>query len=153
MLYTKIMKVVLLQDIRGVGRKNDIKDVSDGYAKNFLLVKGLARVATDAAVGEVKALADKEARNLEALKEKLAAIQKEFKSTPLVMKVEVGEHQELFKSVNAAEIKKMLAFRGFNDVAVEPENLHLKALGAHQVKINLGKGVKGTIDIQLKAQK
>ncbi|MDR3559422.1 MAG: 50S ribosomal protein L9, partial [Candidatus Pacebacteria bacterium] len=67
------MKVILLQDIKSLGKKNDIKDVSDGYARNFLLAKKLAAIATETAIAEAEAKKAEEKKadeaNLQNLRE------------------------------------------------------------------------------------
>ncbi|OGY59626.1 MAG: 50S ribosomal protein L9 [Candidatus Colwellbacteria bacterium RIFCSPLOWO2_01_FULL_48_10] len=143
------MKVIFLQDVRNVGRKNEVKNVADGYAKNFLLAKGLAKLATETALNEVKARSDSAAKEITDLKAKLAAMGNEFRKKPLAIKVPVGEHKEIFKSVTAPEIESALTKRGFENVVVEPENLHLRALGSHEIRVNLGKGIRGSVSVNI----
>jgi len=145
------MKIVLLQDIRGVGRKHDIKDVSDGYARNFLIGKGLARAADQAAIQDSAAKKQSAEMELASLKEKLRIITKEFSDQPLIVKVKTGPHKELFKSITVDEIKNALAFRGVNGIEVELPKAHLKTIGTHQIEIDLGRGVKGKLNINIQA--
>jgi large subunit ribosomal protein L9 len=141
------MKVILLQEIKGLGKKFDIKQVKDGYARNFLLPQNLAKVATDRTIKELatqKAAWEKEeqeAKNqLTALAEKLA--DQEFK-----FELKSGKKEEVFGSVTRANIKKAVSASISNDNFEINLEKPIKKLGEHQVEIDLGKGVKTKIKI------
>ena len=143
------MRVVLLQDVKKIGRKNEIKNVSDGYARNFLIAKGLAKIADQSALNETKQKQGSLDKELQNLQETLKKVEDKFNSEPLVIMVKVGEHGEMFKSVTAEDLKNTLAEQGFKGVEIEPATIHLKELGQHEVGINLGRGVKGRIQLTI----
>ncbi len=141
------MKVILLQNIKGLGNRYDVKNVKDGYARNFLFPKGFAKIATNKEVKELetqKAVQQKEkqeAKNqLELLAKKLA--EQEFRFT-----IKTGEKGEVFGSISKEDIKKAVSTsislpvgdlpKGYNDIEVNLEK-PIKKLGEHQVEINLG---------------
>ncbi len=146
------MKVILLKDIASLGRKNDIKEVSDGYARNFLLPKGLAAIATDAAVGKIQAKKETgEKRVKKDLKDK-KQIAKAINNTRFEIKMKVGERGQLFASVTAAIISEKLKSEGFQ---VEPNNVILekpiKKSGEHLVKIDFGNNITASVKILINA--
>ena len=143
------MQVILSQDVPKVGKKNEVKEVADGYARNFLIGKGLARAADQAAIQDSAAKKQSAEMELASLKEKLRIITKEFSDQPLIVKVKTGPHKELFKSITVDEIKNALAFRGVNGIEVELPKAHLKTIGTHQIEIDLGRGVKGKLNINI----
>lgn len=136
------MKVLLLQDIKGVGRKMDIKNVSDGYARNFLFSKGLAVVATE------QVLKQKE----QALQEERAVIEKKkglltrLATTPIMLKIKVGKDGSVFDSITKETIQKKLKELGCEEIKVELER-PIKNFGEYKVNINVGRGIKGEIKI------
>ncbi len=145
------MKVILTQDVKGLGRKGEIKEVSDGYAKNMLLPKGLVKLATASLVSDIKNKQADEAKGIEDLKNSLKAIQVETAKNPLALKVKVGAHQEIFGGIHKEDIEKALFSRGFMNLELEKLEKPLKQLGRHKVKIKLGKGIAGEIDIEVKS--
>ena len=99
------MIVLLLADVRGVGKRNEIKTVSDGYARNFLFPRKLARVADESAV--VQQQAYEWGQEQELLKLKHRAHELEQMTFPF--KVKVGGHNEVFGSVTKKDIEKAVA--------------------------------------------
>ncbi len=137
------MKIILLQDVKNFGRKFDVKNVKDGYARNFLLPRGLAKIANDKIINELasqKAAWEKQEQkiknNLEALAKNLA--EQEFKFT-----LKTGKKGEVFGSINKDDIKNKLAIP---DAEINLER-PIKKLGEHQVEIVLGGGVKTKIKV------
>jgi large subunit ribosomal protein L9 len=146
------MKVILLQDIKGLGKKNDVKDVSLGYARNFLLPRNLAEVATGVALSrlmEARTQSEEEKKKLiavlEGRKEKIKGMTFEFK-------VKVGKEGGVFSSVSARDIEGALAEKGIPNATVELKK-PLKELGEHSIGINLGEGVHTQVMVLLEAEK
>ena len=141
------MKVLLLADVRGVGKKMEVKNVSDGYARNFLLVKGLARVYDDRAAQEKNAW--------EAHQKKHAAdvqtAAEELKEMSLEFSVKTGAKGEVFGSVSADDIARLLAQKGFAG-AVPLLEKSLKKLGTHEVEVGLDGGMRAVIRVTIAGQ-
>lgn len=142
------MKVILLADVRGVGRKSEVKEVSDGYAKNVLLPKKLAQFA---APQDIQRLTEKKAaeeKQTAAEKARLLRLRDELHAKELFFKVKTGPKGEVFGSVNADMLR--IALRG-QGIEVERVDLPkpLKTLGAHEVPLSLGMGTKATIKTTL----
>lgn len=142
------MKVILLAEIRGLGRKDDVKDVADGYFRNVLLPKKLAMAASVTALTELekkKALAvSKKEQLIAELKSKVPALQGLILKFPM----KTGEKDEVFGSVTKKDIETALSGRGFKNVVVEL-NHPLKTLGENEIVIDLGEGVKAKLKVLL----
>ncbi len=140
------MKVILLQDVKGIGRRNEIKSVSDGYARNFLLPRKFA-VLADLGGLEKKAETDIHER---ALLDGFEKEQETLSNLTLTFKVNVGTKGEVFGSVPASLIEKALQEKGFKEATVEL-NHSLRDLGTHEVAVLLGRGIKGKVKVIVSA--
>jgi len=148
------MKVILLQDVRGTGRKDEIKEVSDGFARNFLIPGKLAVVATAGVLknysGKMKARENAKNKELE----KYQKTAEELSSAVLNFKMKTGGKGKTFGSVSASEIQKALREKGYNvqkDWLELEENI--KTTGEKVVGLNLPQGVKTKIRIKIEGEK
>lgn len=144
------MKVILIDEVRGLGGRGDLVNVRDGYARNYLLPKQLAREATP---GNLKA-AETERKKWAALtNQEKAAAQKladELKGVTVVVRKRVGETGTLFGSVTSNDIADALAGRGFEIDKRRIELTHpIKTLGSQQVEIRLHREVDAEITIEV----
>ena len=103
------MKIILLQDIPKIGRKGDIKDVNDGYARNFLLPKNLAGLATPEIVKNTQIKKLKTGINLEKQKQSVKTTLEKIKGQKIIIEEKADEGGRLFAGVNKNRIKKELA--------------------------------------------
>lgn len=144
------MKVILTADVQGSGKKGDVVEVSEGYAKNFLLKKGLAKQATQSGIKEVelkkKAEAFHKAEEVKAAKE-LAA---EIKGKSFNVAIKTGENGKLFGSVTSLQIAQAIAAGGYD---VDKKKILLdspiKAIGEATVKIRLMEGIETSVKINV----
>lgn len=148
------MKVILLSDVKSVGKKGEVVEVSDGYGQNFLIPRKLAASATDGAVKRrTKELADqssKKARELEVAR----ALAEKLGSKPLVIKVKVGDGGKLFGSVTSADVVKALKDEFGQSVDKKKVDLPkpIRELGEHQVKARLYKGVQAVLRVSVQSE-
>ena len=132
------MKVIFTKDVPAVGKKDEVKNVSDGYARNFLFPKGLARSATENAIKNLKhALAEKQKSH--ALRHDHAqTVAERLKTITLHFKTKIGEKGKSFGSVSAAKIQQELKKKG---ISVDKEDVLLeepiKTLGEKMVLLRL----------------
>lgn len=151
------MKIILLQDIKGVGKKFDIKEVKDGHSRNFLIPRGLAKIAVDSAIKELEIKKSALEKQEKELKSKLESLAKNLSHRELVFSLNVGKKGEVFGSITKDDIKTRID-EIINNMEINPirnfisngVNLEkpIKTIGEHQVEINLGKGVKTTVKIK-----
>ena len=145
------MKVILLQDVKKQGKKDQIIDVSDGYANNFLIKNGLAIPATQTSKQRLAKELDIRQKEEEANIKKCQEIAAELKGKELVIKVKTGEQDKVFGTVSSKQICEELKKLNF-DVDRKKILLDhpLDTLGTHIVNIELHKKVKGEIKVTLK---
>ena len=144
------MKVILKQDVKGTGKKGDVLEVSDGFAKNFLLKKGLADIATAGGINEVaqkrNADAFHKAENIKALKE-LAA---ELSGKAVDVHIRTGENGKAFGSVTTADVASALSKLGYE---VDKKKIVLKDaiknVGAHDAEIRFMESITAKIIVNV----
>jgi large subunit ribosomal protein L9 len=145
------MKVILLQDIKRLGNKFDVKNVANGYAKNFLIPKNLAQPATEANLKILFRQKAEQKRQEKELIEKFKKTANQLKDLVLDFSLKVGENGQVFGSVSASEIKKALKNLGYQNFELLLEK-PIKELGEYLVEIDLGKGIKSKIKIEVHSQ-
>lgn len=144
------MKVILTQDVKGLGRKGSVVEVAEGYARNFLLPKGAAREATDGNVRSLEEARKGEERKEAKLREATRQLAARLNELSLVIPVKVGDAGRLFGSVTAKDIAEALGKQGFKvDKRKIELEAPLKAQGVHRVTIRLGWDYTATIAVQL----
>ena len=145
------MKVILKQDIKGVGKKDQVINAADGYARNFLLPKGLAIPADTGNMNNLKAKNESiEYRKGEDLKE-AKEIAERMKTLTLKLTVKAGDNDKLFGAVTSKEIAEALKSQ-FNIVVDKKKVLlseSIKEAGCRKVDIKLNEGVIGTITVMI----
>lgn len=147
------MKVILLQDIKGTGKKNEIVNVSDGYARNFLFPKNMAKEASDASINEIKrqkAAADKlEAEN------KAAALLKanELRNKIIVLEAKCGDSGKLFGAITAAEVAEALKKQYHCDIDKRKIELksNIKQVGEYELTVKLYSNISSPMKLVVKA--
>src|SRR3989344_2627905 len=135
------MKIILLQNVRGFGRKHEVKNASDGYARNFLLPKGLARPVAEGEIKVIKEKAAQEAVRIAEEKKRLVTVAEHLKIKKFVFEVKAGEKGKVFGGVGEKEIQSKLRDEGYPVHAVLLER-SLKSVGEHAVGLDLGLGIK-----------
>lgn len=147
------MKVILVKDVKGQGRKGDTINVSDGYANNYLLKNGLAVQANQANVNINTRQKENEARRIAEETAAAKAAAEKLKDKELNFEIEVGERGKAFGSITGKEISEELDRLGFS---VDKKNIVLdkaiKTEGLFEVELKLYKGVSCKIKINVKAK-
>lgn len=145
------MKVLLLENIKGIGRKGEVKEVSDGHARNFLIPKGQALAATPDILKKHAAASKAAAKEEESLRAELSRIASGIDGKHYEFPLRVDDKGNVFGSVNKeAIIKALRDIGGLGRHHAEIVLEHpLKEIGDHSVAIDLGKGVKAKIIVRL----
>lgn len=144
------MKVILTEEIRGLGTRGDVVTVKDGYARNYLIPKNLAREATTSNLKAIEHERKKWA--LLASKEKDAAQKAadSIKGAKIVVHKRVGEHGQLFGSVTANEIAEALEAKGIEVDKRRIELAHaIKNTGLHDVEVRLHRDVTAHVQVEV----
>jgi len=143
------MKVLLIKDVKNLGKAGEIKEVKDGYGRNFLVAKGFAKVGTKEVIKEweeeQKRIQEEQAAELKKLKD----IEKNLKDKTVIVKRKLGANGSLFGSVTKEEIaKEILAQTGFDidKKSVEIDKA-IKATGNYEVSLKLGHGIHAKLNL------
>ena len=145
------MKVILLDNIKGVGKKDEVINASDGYARNYLLPKKLAVEANAENMNKLNN--KKESANYKKDMEKQNAeeLAKKIKGIMLKIKVKAGENGKIFGGVSAKDIAE--AFEAQHNIKIDKKKVDLKetikTLGVHTVPIKLFEGIIGNIKVDV----
>ena len=145
------MKVILKADIKGVGKKDEVINASDGYARNFLFPKNLAVEANNENMAKLKAKQNSAKFQREQDKEEALKVADKLSKISLKMKVKVGENGKIFGGVSAKEIAQELE-REYK-IKVDKKKVELKetikALGIQIVEIKLFEGVVAKLKVDV----
>lgn len=147
------MKVVLLQDVKGQGKKGDIVNVSDGYARNFLFAKKLAVEATNSALNDLKGKNEAFAYKKETELSEAKAMQEKLETLKVVLTAKAGANDRLFGSITNKDVAEALLNQ--HHVKIDKRRFEMddiKSLGAYTVSIKLYPDVVGKLKVEVKAQ-
>jgi len=137
------MKVLLIKDVKNLGKAGEIKDVKDGYGRNFLVAKGFAKVGTAEVIKEWEIEQARLKAEMEAEIKNLKEIEKNLKNKQIIIKRKLGANGSLFGAVTKEEIAKELK----NQINYEIDKKHveidkvIKATGEYNVSLKLGHGI------------
>ncbi len=131
------MKIILLQDVPNVGRKDEVKNVSDGYARNFLILRKLARLATPAAIKSIEGERKRLEQKKEVQKDLLKMNLDNLKDLRVEIKEKTNEKGHLFAAIHAEEISKILKEQYHLEIPAEMIELKktIKEIGEYKVKV------------------
>ena len=148
------MKVILQKTVERLGDPGDVADVADGYARNFLIPRGLAVRAEKGAVRHAESLQRSHRARTKAQKGEFEALAARIIQTPVVVTARAGEEGKLFGSVTAADIAEALSSQA--GVSVDRRDVHLdepiRSVGTHEVTVHLHAEVDPVITIDVRAQ-
>lgn len=144
------MKVIFLKDVKGQGKKGEIKNVSEGYAQNFLLPRGLVRVATEGNVKTLEVQNAAEEKRKAQEKEEAIELGKKLEEMTITVQAKAGEGGRLFGAITNKQIAEALAKAG---VKIDRRKIELaepiRTLGVTQVPVKLHPDVKSTFKVQV----
>ena len=147
------MKVILTEEIRGLGTRGDVVTVKDGYARNYLIPKNLAQEATKGNLNAIEHQRRKWALLAQQEKDVAQKAADRVKGIKIQIEKRVGEHGHLFGSVTANEIADALAEKG---IEVDKRRIELanpiKTAGLHDVEVRLHRDVTAQIQVEVAAQ-
>lgn len=145
------MKVILLEDVKSLGKKGETVNVSDGYARNFIIPKKKGVEATAENLNTLKLQKANEAKVAKELKEAAEALAEQLKDSPITIKAKLGTSGKLFGAISSKEIALELAKQ--RGLELDKKKLVLdepiKELGTHVVKAKLHKDVTAQVTVNI----
>lgn len=145
------MKVILLDNIKGVGKKDEVINASDGYARNFLLPKKLAVEANAENMSKLKNKQDSAQHKKDVEKDKAEEIANKLKDITVNIKVKAGDNGRIFGGVTSKEIAENLKAQYKIDIDKKKIVLNdtIKNLGVFNISIKLFEGIVGTVKVNV----
>jgi large subunit ribosomal protein L9 len=148
------MKIVLLEDIAGTGRAGEIKEVSKGYAKNFLLPRGLALIATPAVTKQVESRLERKKLEESVDREKLVELAQQIEGKEIHFKARMGGGERLFGSITAADVAEELS-RAIGSV-IDKKKIDIekpfRQTGSYEVAVQLASDIKPKITVVIEEE-
>ena len=144
------MKVLLIKDVKNLGKAGEIKEVKDGYGKNFLVAKGFAKVATNEVIEAWKEEQEKKAKEKAAQVSYLEELKKKIESANLVISKKLGANGSLFGAITNTDVADTLKKSG---IEVDKKLIHIdhaiKATGSYEADVKLGHGIHAKLKFEV----
>ena len=148
------MKVLLLKEVKSLGKAGDICEVKDGNGKNFLIAKGMAQIATNETINKYKKEERIKKEKEEALIEELKQLESKLKNITLVLVKKTGANGSLYGAITKEEIAQ--AFKEFHNIDIDKKALDLKnpikSTGVYEIDLKLGFGIHAICKVDIQAQ-
>ncbi len=144
------MQVILLSDVKKVGKKGEVVDVADGYARNFLIARGYAVQKTNTSAAILNTQKAEEEHNQEELKKEALQLKEKLENMVIEFKVKAGKEGKVFGSISTKQVVEELGKKGIKiDKRKFIDTQPINVLGTTVVKVELYKGVIGNIKCHL----
>jgi len=149
------MKVVLLEDLPGRGKAGEIKEVSKGYARNFLLPRGLALVATPTVIKQVESRLEKEKLEESIDRDKLVELAQQIEGREIRFKARMGAGERLFGSITAADVAEELSQAVGSVIDKKKIDIEksLRKTGSYEVAVKLASDINPQITVVIEEEK
>jgi large subunit ribosomal protein L9 len=148
------MKVVLTEEVQGLGQASQIKEVADGYARNYLLPKGLATIATPGAIKEVEQRQAAEKKRQDKLDQEMSSIGKKLDGTTITVRSKVGEGGKLYGSITTQDIAEALEQQASQSVDRRRIEIDepIRHVGSYKVPVKLSKNVTANVNLTVEGE-
>jgi len=146
------MKVILLDNVIGLGRAGDIKSVRDVFARNFLIPKKLVEVATKGKEKHLQRIASALSEKAKQYYEQAVSLKDKIEQEEIEIHAKAGEEGKLFGSITSSDLSKLFLDKGFD---IDKKKIlldHIKVVGEHMARIKLDEGVIATVKIKVLAE-
>lgn len=148
------MQVILTQDVKGQGKKGDVVNVSDGYARNFLLAKGLGIEATKSNMNDLKGKKESAEYKIKTDTEEAKKLAETLKDITVTLSAKAGDNGKLFGSITSKDVADALTNQ--HHIKLDKKKFHLpdgiKTLGVTEVTVKLYTGISGTLKVNVEKQ-
>ncbi len=145
------MKVIFIKDLKGQGKIGEEKNISDGYAKNFLIPKGYAIEATNANINDYKGKKDSENFKKQQEIEKAQELKEKLSNIKVKISAKAGENGKLFGSITSKEVAEQINSQ--HKLSIDKKKIVLpdgiKNAGIHKIEVKLHPGIVGTLTVEV----
>ena len=142
------MQVILMQDVKGKGKKGDVIKVPDGYARNFLFPKGIAIEANASNLNDLKGKRESVEFQTEQSKQRAEEIAEKFRTIEVVIETKAGDNGKLFGSITSKDVADALTAQ--HHIKLDRKKFvmdSIKTLGTHDIKVKLFTGITGELKV------
>ena len=144
------MEVIFIKDLKGQGKKGEIKQVKDGYAENFLIKKGYAIKSTKSSLDKLEDEKKAKAIEVEEAKKAALTLKEKLEIVTLTFKVKTGDNDKVFGSISIKQIKEALKEKGYDfDKSMIKLTSSPSSLGFHNIEVELYKNIIAKVKIHL----
>lgn len=147
------MKIILLQELENLGHEGDVVTVKDGYARNYLIPRGLARIATPGTLRAVEEERRQASRKLAAASDSARRVAAQLENVEVIIPVRVGEENRIFGSVTSAQLAEQLTAQGFDidrrKIELDEE---IRTTGEYTATARIHRDVTGTFKVRVVAE-
>jgi len=148
------MKVLLIKDVKSLGKRGEVKEVKDGYGKNFLIGKGFARHATPEILAQHASDELIVAENLEKEVDALKEISKQLDKAEIIITKKLGQNGHLFGAVTKEEVA--VALKEQHGIEIDKKHINekhaIKTVGEHDLDFKLGHGLHATLHVDVQGE-
>jgi len=148
------MKVLLIKDVKSLGKAGEVKDVKDGYGKNFLIGKGFAKHATDKIIAEHKANEEQKAKDLANEISDLKNIAQKLDKIEIIINKKLGKNGHLFGAITKDEVANALLKQ--HEIKIDKKHITdkvaIKTIGEHDLDLKLGHGIHATLHVDIQGE-
>lgn len=148
------MKVILQADVKGKGKKGDIKEVSDGYARNFLFPRGLAVEANAANMNTIKGQKEAQAFHKEQEKGEALAVKEKIDAASVTLRAKAGDNGKLFGSITNKDVAEALKMQ--QHIVVDKKKFHMpdgiKTIGTTEVEVRIYPEISAKLKVIVQAE-
>ena len=148
------MKVLLIKDVKTLGKAGEVKEVKDGYGKNFLIGKGFAKHATDEIIAQHKADEIQAAKDLEKEIALLKEIAVKLDKAEIIINKKLGQNGHLFGSITKDEVAHALLEQHTIEIDKKhiTDKVAIKTVGEHDLDLKLGHGIHATLHVDVQGE-
>jgi len=148
------MKVLLIKDVKSLGKAGEVKEVKDGYGKNFLIGKGFAKHATPEIIAQHKAEEERKAAELKAEIELLNELAKKLDKTEIIITKKLGQNGHLFGAITKDEVADALMEQ--HNIQIDKKHItdktNIKTVGEHELDLKLGHGIHAKLHVDVQGE-
>jgi len=146
------MKILLIKDVKGLGKAGEIKNTKDGYARNFLIPKGFAKLATEEVVKEWQEVQKRKKEELQKELAELNELKNKIENITLNIKHKLGANGQLYGAITNKEVAVHLQQKGIEIDKKHIDMKQIKTVGEYNASVKLGHGIHANLKLVIEGE-